>query len=288
MRSCSDSIAQLASALAKAQAELVNPAKTLTGIIDRWGTGNEGQSYRYAPLSAGLEIVRKTLCKHELAVIQTTHVDEGGAMVLLTTTLAHGSGEWVSACWPVCRTLDITNPKLMGAALTYARRYGLFTLAGLAGEDDLDAPPRVTAANTDGAAERGPVGTSADDFSPEERELARRLNRSGWVGDSTIPAPSRARRSRSGAGVRRAPRPSPLPKAAPDELAGISDPDALLRWALDALPRRNQLDEDARAALDAAFLERATAIGADPELLLPLQQGSHGKRNGTADRAAPV
>jgi hypothetical protein len=44
-----------------------------------------------------------------------------------------------SALWPVCRTADMTNPKLMGAALTYARRYGLFTLVGIAGEDDLDA-----------------------------------------------------------------------------------------------------------------------------------------------------
>src|ERR671913_1010207 len=110
MRSCSDSIAQLASALAKAQIELVNPPKTLTGIIDRWGTGNEGQSYRYAPVSAGLEIVRKTLCKHELAVIQTTHVDRDSATVLLTTTLAHGSGEWIAASWPVCRIGDMTNP----------------------------------------------------------------------------------------------------------------------------------------------------------------------------------
>src|SRR5829696_5865279 len=75
MRSCSGSIAQLAAALAKAQIELVNPVKTMTGVIDRWGTGNEGQSYRYAPLSAGLDIVRQTLCKHELAVIQTTEVD---------------------------------------------------------------------------------------------------------------------------------------------------------------------------------------------------------------------
>src|SRR5215212_7158117 len=152
MRCCSDSIAQLASALAKAQTELVNPAKTLTGVIDRWGTGNEGQSYRYAPLSAGLDIVRKALCKHELAVIQTTHVNEGTSTVLLTTTLAHGSGEWVSACWPVCRTLDMTNPKLMGAALTYARRYGLFTLVGLAGEDDLDAPDLGSTRSSDAPA----------------------------------------------------------------------------------------------------------------------------------------
>src|SRR3954447_8577141 len=156
MRSCSESIAQLASALAKAQIELVNPVKTLTGVIDRWGSGNEGQSYRYAPLSAGLDIVRQTLCKHELAVIQTTEVDRESGMVMLTTTLAHGSGEWISAFWPVCRTTDMTNPKFMGAALTYARRYALFTLVGIAGDDDLDAPELPGVA---GAANR-PVETT--------------------------------------------------------------------------------------------------------------------------------
>src|SRR5918993_697020 len=150
MRSCSDSIAQLAAALAKAQIELVNPVKCLTAVIDRWGSGNEGQSYHYAPLSAGLEIVRNTLCKHELAVIQTTELDQESGLVMLTTTLAHGSGEWVSASWPVCRTADMTNPKLMGAALTYARRYGLFTLVGLAGEDDLDAPDLPSAELNEG------------------------------------------------------------------------------------------------------------------------------------------
>ena len=60
MRSSSDSIAQLVSALAKAQIELVNPAKTLTAVIHSREAGPEGRSYRYAPLSAGLEIVRKT------------------------------------------------------------------------------------------------------------------------------------------------------------------------------------------------------------------------------------
>src|SRR3954464_1665941 len=140
MQVSSSSIAQLAGALAKAQTELVNPPKSLTAVLERDRTGRGGQSYRYAPLSAGLDIVRKTLGKHELAVLQTTHVDRESATVLLTTTLAHGSGEWVAATWPVCRLADVSQPKLMGAALTYARRYGLFTLVGLAGEDDLDAP----------------------------------------------------------------------------------------------------------------------------------------------------
>src|SRR5215210_2535791 len=155
MRSSSDSIAQLASALAKAQSELVNPIKSLTGMIDRWGSGNEGQSYRYAPRAAGLDIVRNTLCKHELAVIQTTEVEQDSGMVMLTTTLAHGSGEWVAASWPVCRTADMTNPKLMGAALTYARRYGLFTLVGIAGDDDLDAPELPTQAPATRAGSNG-------------------------------------------------------------------------------------------------------------------------------------
>src|SRR6478609_4416012 len=140
MQVSSSSIAQLAGALAKAQTELVNPPKSLTAVLERDRTGRGGQAYRYAPLSAGLDIVRKTLGKHELAVLQTTHVDRESATVLLTTTLAHGSGEWVAATWPVCRLADLSQPKLMGAALTYARRYGLFTLVGLAGEDDLDAP----------------------------------------------------------------------------------------------------------------------------------------------------
>ena len=57
-----------------------------------------------------------------------------------TTVLAHSSGEWVSSDWPVCPIGDTAAPHKMGAALTYARRYALFTLVGIAGEDDLDAP----------------------------------------------------------------------------------------------------------------------------------------------------
>jgi hypothetical protein len=61
-------------------------------------------------------------------------------VVSLTTTLAHASGEWIASDWPVCPITDMASPQRMGAALTYARRYALFTLVGIAGEDDLDAP----------------------------------------------------------------------------------------------------------------------------------------------------
>ena len=62
--------------------------------------------------------------------------------------LAHASGEWISSDWPVCAISDTATPHRMGAALTYARRYALFTLVGIAGEDDLDAPDLITPTST--------------------------------------------------------------------------------------------------------------------------------------------
>ena len=77
---------------------------------------------------------------HDVATLQTTAIDQTAGMVHLTTTLAHASGEWIASDWPVCPIAETANPQRMGAALTYARRYALFTLVGIAGEDDLDAP----------------------------------------------------------------------------------------------------------------------------------------------------
>jgi hypothetical protein len=140
MHRSSESVAALASALAKAQAELVNPEKSLTATI-RTGRSGEGErSFRYAPLSSGLDIVRKTLGQHEIATVQTTAIDQTAGIVNLTTMLAHASGEWIASDWPICPVTETANPQRMGAALTYARRYALFTLVGIAGEDDLDAP----------------------------------------------------------------------------------------------------------------------------------------------------
>jgi hypothetical protein len=133
-------VAALASALAKAQAELVNPEKSLTGTIRTGRLGEGERSFRYAPLASGLDIVRKTLGQHEIATIQSTAIDKDAGVVNLTTMLAHASGEWIASDWPVCPVAETANPQRMGAALTYARRYALFTLVGIAGEDDLDAP----------------------------------------------------------------------------------------------------------------------------------------------------
>src|ERR1700720_3689775 len=140
MQRSSESIASLAAALAKAQGELINPEKTLTATIRSDGPRGTEQTFHYAPLSSGLDIVRKTLSQHEIATVQTTSIDETSGIVRLSTVLAHASGEWIASDWPVCAITDTAPPRQMGAALTYARRYALFTLVGIAGEDDLDAP----------------------------------------------------------------------------------------------------------------------------------------------------
>jgi ERF superfamily len=173
MQRSSESIGAIAAALAKAQAELANPEKSLTATI-RSPVPREGErTFRYAPLSSGLDIVRKTLGQHEIATVQATAIDNEAGLIRLTTTLAHSSGEWMSSDWPVCPISETATPHRMGAALTYARRYALFTLVGIAGEDDLDAPDLIAPTVPDSGPERvtsnkiagqnggrGPAGTS--------------------------------------------------------------------------------------------------------------------------------
>jgi hypothetical protein len=113
--------------LQSAQVRLTNPEKSLTATIRSPSPKEGDRTFRYAPLSSGLEIVRKALGRHEIATVQTTSIDQQAGLIRLTTVLAHSSGEWVSSDWPVCP---------VGETLTYARRYALFTLVGIAGEDD--------------------------------------------------------------------------------------------------------------------------------------------------------
>jgi hypothetical protein len=139
MHRSSESVAAIATALAKAQTELSNPEKAMVGTVYN-NRSDSPQSFRYASLSSGLDIVRKTLGGQQIAVAQTTNIDRPSGAVNLTTVLMHTSGEWIASDWPVCALSEISQPRRMGAALTYARRYALFTMVGIAGEDDLDAP----------------------------------------------------------------------------------------------------------------------------------------------------
>ena len=156
MQRSSETIGAIAAALAKAQAELINPEKGMIATIRAANPQDKEQTFRYAALSSGLDIVRKALGGNEIATVQTTAIDKEAGLIRLTTTLAHSSGEWLSSEWPVCQFGDTAFPRRMGAALTYARRYALFTLVGIAGEDDLDAPDlnlKVAPIGATGAAE---------------------------------------------------------------------------------------------------------------------------------------
>jgi ERF superfamily len=233
----SESVAALASALAKAQAELINPEKSLTATIRTGRPGDGERSFRYAPLASGLDIVRKTLGQHEIATLQTTTIDQTAGMVHLTTTLAHASGEWIASDWPVCPIAETANPQRMGAALTYARRYALFTLVGIAGEDDLDAPDRCDGPTS--------LSSSATDHSSKDSRLrmppripGNGRSRSDHKGETPVtldPEHSRALREKL-----------------LTELETITSADLAAAWARDALPAKNTL-----TTLDAKLVEDA-------------------------------
>src|SRR5215470_1129409 len=186
MHRSSDTIATIAAALAKAQLALTNPEKSLVATIRSPFPREADRTFRYAPLSSGLDIVRKSLGRHEIATIQSTEIDKQAGLLRLTTILAHSSGEWISSEWPVCPIGDIASAQRMGAALTYARRYALFTLVGIAGEDDLDAPDldggSRAVAPTNGAASPGqpePALTAQLSAVLRDQLLAELLNLAG-------------------------------------------------------------------------------------------------------------
>jgi ERF superfamily len=253
MHRSSESVAALASALAKAQAELVNPEKSLTATIRSGRAGEAERSFRYAPLASGLDIVRKTLGQHEIATVQTTAIDKEAGVVNLTTMLAHASGEWIASDWPVCAVAETANPQRMGTALTYARRYALFTLVGIAGEDDLDAPdlctpPPVTAAGATGAAgERG-------------------ANPTAMTHDLRLPS-----RSHGNGRLRGAERTLSTPVLSSDEsaalrdrllgeIAGVRSQESATNWAQGALAAKNRLSAEDAKLLEAAFEKRLSEL----------------------------
>lgn len=141
----SDAIDAIAAALAKAQGEIQNPTKNKT---------NPHFRSSYADLAGGLDTIRPTLAKHGLSVVQMTHLD--GDMVTLHTRVLHTSGQWLESVYPVCRT---TKHQEMGSALTYARRYALFAMIGVAGEEDDD--DGNTAATARGKAPAAPAATKS-------------------------------------------------------------------------------------------------------------------------------
>lgn len=124
MINSSEHLDKLAEALAAFQAEFKNPLKTKT---------NPYFNSTYVDLADALDVVRKALSEKGLSFIQLTSAGED--RVILHTRLLHVTGQWIEGTYPVTK---LAKAQEMGSALTYARRYALFALVGIAGEDDDD------------------------------------------------------------------------------------------------------------------------------------------------------
>jgi hypothetical protein len=243
----SESIAALAAALAKAQMALTNPEESLTGTVPSNRYDEPGRTFRYAPLSSGLDIVRKALGEQGIATLQTTTIDQDIQSVSLTTVLAHASGEWIASDWPVCTLSDMTAPRRMGAALTYARRYALFTLVGIAGEDDLDAPDLGgQPAWETGASANGLEGKRANGASEPPGAFA--ASRKKWT------PPKQSLTAVESATLR-------------DQLLGelrvLADQSQATAWAQKAMAAKNTLTTADCGVVEAAFAARLAELAED-------------------------
>ncbi len=119
----SDSIKELATALAKAQGEIENASKASV---------NQHFKSKYADLAEVLNTVRPVFSKHGLAVTQFPYYENG--VVSVETILTHASGEWMSGT--ISAPVSKPDAQGVGSACTYCRRYALAAVAGIAQEDD--------------------------------------------------------------------------------------------------------------------------------------------------------
>jgi hypothetical protein len=163
----------------------------------------------------------------------------------------HTSGEWISSDWPVCQLSETSAPRRMGAALTYARRYALFTMVGIAGEDDLDAP----------------------DATLDPTESHKAANRDLPPVPSAVPAPVRPSHFRNGSPAT----PPAREKLSTDESAAVAaqlileietlPEEALQSCATAILKAKNRLSADDAKRVEDAFAARMALPGSLPEAL---------------------
>ena len=154
----SENINEIAAALAKAQAAIQNPKKE---------SENPNFKSRYADLATGLDAVRGVLASHAIALMQPTYMD--GDLMMLETRLVHSSGQWVASTYPVCRFP--ARQQEVGSALTYARRYSMFALVGIAGDDD--DGNEASKSETPAPARKTVATPASEPVDPEESKQAR-------------------------------------------------------------------------------------------------------------------
>jgi hypothetical protein len=247
MHRSSDTIATIAAALAKAQVELTNPEKSLVATIRSPFPREADRTFRYAPLSSGLDIIRKSLGRHEIATIQATAIDTEAGLLRLTTVLAHSSGEWISSEWPVCQINDIASAQRVGAALTYARRYALFALVGIAGEDDLDAPDLVTEPN--------PAAEASRPWD-QRRQSNEQVQAAQRTASPDRKPPGSPARSVLGEQLSASLRESLI-----QQVAAINSADEAAAWAHRSLPAKNTLTVADAKIVEERFAARLRVIG---------------------------
>jgi hypothetical protein len=272
MHHASPTIGAIAAALAKAQTELSNPDKSLVATLPSRARAEAPRTFRYAPLSRGLEIVRTSLGRHEIALMQTTTIDDVAGLIRLVTVLAHASGEWISSDWPVCPISETASPHRLGAALTYARRYALFTLVGIAGEDDLDAPdlpdPGASATPTEARAPQksngGPHERSS--LTPRARAWKQAHNL-----EPTLDAPSSA-----------ASRDQML-----HELEALSSKAQVTSWARAILKLKNVLTSADARVVEQAFQAKLASLTPGQSTENEFAEGQNANAE-DADRPAPL
>jgi hypothetical protein len=157
----SPTIGAIAAALAKAQASFKPAIKDAS---------NPFFKSKYCDLAGALDAVRDALSVNGLALVQST--DAGDKMVL-HTTLLHSSGEWISGTYPI--TAVKTDPQGIGSAVTYARRYSLMALLGIAAEDDDGEAAHGRTAKVDTST--GAVKTKKTALDDEQSAIIARLNK---------------------------------------------------------------------------------------------------------------
>jgi hypothetical protein len=246
MHRSSEGIGRIATALAKAQAELNNPERTLTATIQ---VRDSERTFRYASLANGLDLVRRCLGQHEIAVMQATAVDQG--QILLTTLLVHASGEWVSSIWPVCSAQE-PSAHVKGASLTYARRYALFAMVGIAGEDDLDAPDLIKPAKT-----VGPPGSPP-----------RKSNNGALHSQRASLPPDQSAMQRNQLLA---------------ELTSLASEETLAMWAYRALSIKNTLTAEDSQSIEIAYLARVNQLSRPASLSVSSETPSSEVSNSEQD-----
>ena len=144
----SDTITAIMPALLKAQAAFAPAVKAKV---------NPHFKSKYVPLDAVLDAIAEPLRTCGIAILQPTTIQDG--RTVLVTRLVHESGEWIEGRYPVHPVK--ADPQGEGSALTYARRYALMALVGIAPEDD-DGNAAVKAAEKTAAEDKGKADTLRD------------------------------------------------------------------------------------------------------------------------------